>query len=449
MAEAEAAQQALLTSGKLAERAQENSYLKGMLVTYLNVQRLYHKAMLPHIQRHQQLSGTPAGLAYAMLCDVLAQPPAKRASSIYMGDKITSKELQQLVDRVQQLPPLQARHPVALLAVEIAATLASWPDELSTINLCVMQDVISLLGGDQLTLLEATARPAGGLSGLWKSAVSKAGQFAADTILSAEIAMRRSIMENALVQACKPPDSPPEFDIGVALTMQLPSRAPRCDGPGRVARWLSALQQTHTSAATYVSTAIIVYSCVHAPVLLQSLQHEALQCGCCCASQLTSDLICQVSLCLAACSIARAAALAAVYDRALDTLMDAADRSIMTTGLATLNDCFAFAHINPLATCASLLSLGTMSHILCVMCAQTAVCSMIHNTAMRQLEGELELGDWEAAIIVSVSALVLCVCCNWHLPCVRCNESVTTKHTLMHLIIDVLRMYKHRGIANT
>jgi hypothetical protein len=77
MAEAEAAQQALLTSGKLAKQAQDSPTLKGILVTYRDVQRLYHKVMLPYVRRHQQLSGTSAGLAYAMLCDVLAQPPAK------------------------------------------------------------------------------------------------------------------------------------------------------------------------------------------------------------------------------------------------------------------------------------------------------------------------------------------------------------------------------------
>jgi hypothetical protein len=174
MAEAEAAQQALLTSGTLAKRAQDSPTLNALLVTYCQVQGLYHKAMLPHVRSHQQLSGTAAGLAYAMLCDVLAQPLAKQA-----GDQITDAELQQLVEQVQRLPSLQAQHPVALLAIEVAAVLGNWPDELSTVDVCVMPDVISLLGGDQVTLPEAAASTAGGLSGLLQSAVSKAGQLMA------------------------------------------------------------------------------------------------------------------------------------------------------------------------------------------------------------------------------------------------------------------------------
>jgi sulfur transfer complex TusBCD TusB component (DsrH family) len=158
MAEAEAAQQALLNSGTLAEQAQGSPTLKGILVTYGDVQRLHHKAMLPHLRRHQQLSGTPAGLAYAMLCDVLAQPLAKQ-----VGDQITNIELQQLVEQVQQLSSLQAQHPVTLLAIEIATALNIRSVELSTLDMCVMRDVISMLAGDSERSPAAAASTAGGL----------------------------------------------------------------------------------------------------------------------------------------------------------------------------------------------------------------------------------------------------------------------------------------------
>jgi hypothetical protein len=107
---------------------------------------------------------------------------------------------------------------------------------------------------------------------------------------------------------------------------------------------------------------------------------------------------------LAACSVARTAALVLIYESALGTLEDAADRSIMSKGLATLNDCYAFPHVNPLGTCVSLLSLGCMPYAVFVMCAKTAVSSLMQHVAMQQLEGELELGDWETVIDVSASA---------------------------------------------
>jgi hypothetical protein len=263
MVAAEAAQQALLTSGKLAERAQENPYLKGILVTYLDLQRLYHKAMLPHVQRHQQLSGTPAGLAYAMLCGVLSQPLAKQ-----VGDQITYIELQQLVEQVQQLPSLQAQHTVAHLAIEITAALETvpaklwtWPDEVcrSTIEVCVMQDVIGMLVGEPVGSPAAAASPAGGLSGMWKSAVSQAGQFARDT----ERAMRRTNMEDDLLQA---------WPLGNPLMHHLlitrdPSNALRCDASGVLCAEYLLYSVNERQPFLGVSIANSICTCVHTPVL--------------------------------------------------------------------------------------------------------------------------------------------------------------------------------------
>jgi hypothetical protein len=250
MAAAEAAQQALLTSGTLAAQAQGSPTLKAILVTYLDVQRLYHKAMLLHIGRHQQLSGTPAGLACAMLCDVLAQPLAKQ-----VGDQISSWELQEQVKRVQWRPSLQARHPVALLAIEMVEALETLPDQLSTtdqrftfdelstfnqmstIDVCVMPDVLSMLAADPTASPEAAASTAGGLSGLLQSAVSKAGQLARDT----ELALRKSSMADALIQACKPPGSPLEYQPRVMEILHDASTARRCDSFGRVVLRMSAL----------------------------------------------------------------------------------------------------------------------------------------------------------------------------------------------------------------
>jgi hypothetical protein len=223
MAEAEAAQVALLTSGTLAEHAKDNPTLRNILEVFSTTQRLYHKAMLPHVERHQQLSGAPAGLAYAMLCDVLEQPPAKQ-----VGDQITNRELQQLVEQVQLLPPLQAQHSVTLLAIEIANAVDAWPDELSTLDTCVMQDVVSMLAGGSVKSPAAAASPAGGLSGLWESAVSQAGRFARDTVSSAAAAVFKGTMEEALCQAFQAPGSPPEWKVSVMVALQRNMTTVRC-----------------------------------------------------------------------------------------------------------------------------------------------------------------------------------------------------------------------------
>jgi hypothetical protein len=100
-----------------------------------------------------------------------------------------------------------------------------------------------------------------------------------------------------------------------------------------------------------------------------------------------------------------------VYERALDTLEAAADRSTLATGVAVLNNCFVLAQTTPLRTCNSLLSLGSMPFIVRTMCIQNALCSLMHNLAMLQLEGKRELGDWEVVISVSAPALALSDCC--------------------------------------
>jgi hypothetical protein len=58
---AEAAQQELMTSGRLAEVAAENELLLSILSTYSTVQRLYHKALRPFLDLHPQHASSPAG----------------------------------------------------------------------------------------------------------------------------------------------------------------------------------------------------------------------------------------------------------------------------------------------------------------------------------------------------------------------------------------------------
>lgn len=60
-AAAEAAQQELMTSGRLAEVAAENELLSNILNTYTTLQRLYHKALRPFLDLHPQYAGSPAG----------------------------------------------------------------------------------------------------------------------------------------------------------------------------------------------------------------------------------------------------------------------------------------------------------------------------------------------------------------------------------------------------
>lgn len=60
-AAAEAAQQELMSSGRLAEVAAENELLHSILHTYSTVQRLYHKALRPFLDMHPQLASSPPG----------------------------------------------------------------------------------------------------------------------------------------------------------------------------------------------------------------------------------------------------------------------------------------------------------------------------------------------------------------------------------------------------
>jgi hypothetical protein len=95
-----------------------------------------------------------------------------------------------------------------------------------------------------------------------------------------------------------------------------------------------------------------------------------------------------------------------VCERALDTLEDAADKAMMTTAVAALNRCVAGAHTNAARTCVSLLSLGSLPGIVYSVCMQTALSGLVYGTAMSQLRGIKELGDWETVIDVSAPAVL-------------------------------------------
>jgi hypothetical protein len=86
-------------------------------------------------------------------------------------------------------------------------------------------------------------------------------------------------------------------------------------------------------------------------------------------------------------------------------LEDAADRSIMTTGIAKLNGCFASARSNPFKNCVSPASLGSLSRRVFTMCTQSVFSSLKHTEAMRELEEGLEHEEWEKAVTVSAVAL--------------------------------------------
>lgn len=60
-ADAEQAQQQLLSTGLLAEDAAGNQFLREMLQTYGAVQQLYHKALRPLLERHAAYVDSPAG----------------------------------------------------------------------------------------------------------------------------------------------------------------------------------------------------------------------------------------------------------------------------------------------------------------------------------------------------------------------------------------------------
>lgn len=123
---------------------------------------------------------------------------------------------------MQRLLPLQARDPVALLAVDCAAALDTLPEELPTtaIDLCVLPDVISMLAGASGDPApSAPVAAAAGLSGLWESAVGKAWQYVQDNTSAAASVIAKRVMGQALFQACKPSGSPPEYSYATVMPM--------------------------------------------------------------------------------------------------------------------------------------------------------------------------------------------------------------------------------------
>lgn len=83
-AQAEAAQQALMSDGKLAEAAAGSEVLQSILETWATVQRAYHKALQPLFERHAEYAGSPAGgsrqrdasVLFAAATTAAAAPPA-------------------------------------------------------------------------------------------------------------------------------------------------------------------------------------------------------------------------------------------------------------------------------------------------------------------------------------------------------------------------------------
>jgi hypothetical protein len=210
MGAAEAAQQALLDSGPLAEEAQQNQLLQSILQTYSTLQRLYHKAMLQQLQQHEQLARTPAGLAYSLLCQVLGQQPQKQP-----GDSVSSRELLQLVGQVQGLPPLKANQPEPLLAEALVALLLKLPSlmRLTAIDCFVLPDVISVIAGCWGELVADPLDDVGisGLDGLSGAALSTIAAYMARE----ECAPAKPGMAQALLNICRPQGSPPVLDAQV------------------------------------------------------------------------------------------------------------------------------------------------------------------------------------------------------------------------------------------
>ena len=62
MSAAEAAQQQLLVSGRLAEAAAGSAVMKDVLTSYSTVQKLYHKGYSAFLDRYQQMAVSPAGV---------------------------------------------------------------------------------------------------------------------------------------------------------------------------------------------------------------------------------------------------------------------------------------------------------------------------------------------------------------------------------------------------
>jgi hypothetical protein len=213
MQEAEAAQQALLSSGPLAEAAQNNQLLRSMLETYSSVQRLYHKAMLQQLQRHEQLAGSPAGLAYALFCEVLGQQIAKQP-----GDTIQRVELLALQAKVEQLPQSQSKRPLAQLACGLTQAIAAPGVALmllfTTSDVCVMPDLL-------LCLSSGWGKPnffrEPGGTGSSMSLLAKAGGAVLNAVNDAVDADRMRQTQQLLLQACSRSATPHAWgDAGAA-----------------------------------------------------------------------------------------------------------------------------------------------------------------------------------------------------------------------------------------
>jgi hypothetical protein len=186
--------------------------LRGMLETYSLLQRLYHKAILPHVQRHASLAKQSEGLAYALLCEVLGQQPAKQ-----QGDVISKAELQQLQQQVKQLPAEAANQPLAQLAFALCSSLEK-SESIRTLVACVMPDMYRLIGQGWFAL------GAEELGTLFPGPTQGVASFVLKGLMSMTDANDATKVQEFLLQACQPYAVPPTGFKAASLLTPLDTR---------------------------------------------------------------------------------------------------------------------------------------------------------------------------------------------------------------------------------
>lgn len=202
MQAAEAAQQQLMTSGTLAEAVRQNSMLRSIMQTHSTLQRLFHKAVLPVVQQYGQLAGSPAGLAYAMLLDLLGRQPTKQP-----GDTLSSEELNSLRSEVAKVQGI-ADKPIAKLALAVCDEVGRTNDLFNITEMFVLHDLLETMQFGSKDMADTSSGSVFGITG----AMSHFASFVFNKLVAENVLVKyKASLAELLLQACQPADSPPDL----------------------------------------------------------------------------------------------------------------------------------------------------------------------------------------------------------------------------------------------
>jgi hypothetical protein len=105
-------------------------------------------------------------------------------------------------------------------------------------------------------------------------------------------------------------------------------------------------------------------------------------------------------LCLLPCRVAVVVVMEAIINAAVATLQDAADVAAISTISAELYNYDVAVHCHPMRTAGQRMTPGLMPAWLLCVSEYRRLSSLLHDTAMAQLQGTLPLGNWEPVMQV-------------------------------------------------